>query len=613
MLEYFLFYFAYALTLDDDEDNNRMIKRSEPKMTFRILGLAPTTQSQSTVGYQRSPPKPLFIRLAHGPYFNLYEDYLRYFLPEPEKTTTMPKSTTTSGPKDRPFSIFTDPAIENSVNRQQTQLAITEFFIGTAVELWLGQNDPNVNNVTIRYIQPGGSMSICVNELVSHLLSYDISQYRHGGEVAPSHVAAVARRSAYQVLRPKLYTFLRAGLKFWPLDETFPRLVDVWVNWLTPWHYGRPESLNNKDTAIVKEQWYCIKMQPIIFENLLFYTTLLELFLPRLSMPTQSNRPLTGPGPLSPSRELRQLRKVLNVYKAEHLKEILKVAEQVVMTPERFTESTFHNFDVSDSGRDATSAFLSSMAINLPTLMYQMEGPDFRYRALFLPEGLGRTAIRQVLTKLGNEVNARQGKLAAIQAKNKASAAENVIWIQLSSLFDTSAPKPATGKEVEMLVSESNNMRETMKDVATVFSLDPAFVETFERRQDTSRGQGSAGVGGAGGGAGGLSAEQIEALMAPIEDMEEEDSVRTAQRQQQEQQGQIVVGDYDAHVQPVYQWERPDQSERSVAGGGGRHRHRQQQEQEQEQRQHQQQQRKRGGSTGTMEAQPQYTIELAGV
>jgi len=27
MLEYFLFYFAYALTLDDDEDNNRMLKR----------------------------------------------------------------------------------------------------------------------------------------------------------------------------------------------------------------------------------------------------------------------------------------------------------------------------------------------------------------------------------------------------------------------------------------------------------------------------------------------------------------------------------------------------------------------------------------------------------
>jgi hypothetical protein len=97
---------------------------------------------------------------------------------------------------------------------------------------------------------------------------------------------------------------------------------------------------------------------------------------------------------MPPTRELRQLRKVLNVYKAEHLKRILKVAEQVVLSPERFTESTFHMFD-SETGRDATSAFLSSMAVTMPTLVYQLEGPEFRYQALFLAEGLGRTTVSE--------------------------------------------------------------------------------------------------------------------------------------------------------------------------------------------------------------------------
>ncbi|KAG0019560.1 hypothetical protein BGZ81_009685 [Podila clonocystis] len=500
MLEYFLFYFAYALTLDDDEDNNRMLKRPEPKMTFRIQGLVPSTPAPSG-GYQqpnwnaRATPKPVFPRLVHGPYFNLYEEYLKYFLPEPEKSGTSQQS------KEKPFSIFTDPSIENSANRQQTQLAITEFFIGTTVELWLGQNDSNVNNMTIRYVQPGTSLTACINDLVSQLISYDISQYRLGGEVAPTHVAALARRSAYQVVRPKLYTFVRAGLKFWPLDETFPRLVDLWVTWITPWYYGRRDSLLGKDAIVVKEQW-----QPYVFENLLFYTTLLQLFLPRLSQPTQTNRSLTTPAPMPPTRELRQLRKVLNVYKAEHLKQILKVAEQVVLSPERFTESTFHMFD-SETGRDATSAFLSSMAVTMPTLVYQLEGPDFRYQALFLVEGLGRTAVRQILTKLGNEVNARQGKLAAIQAKNKPSATQNSIFDKLSAMFESSAPKIASSKEIDTLTSESMNLRETMKDVGNVFDLFQEFVESFERKQESSQEGGSA-----------LSAEQIDALIAPVEE-----------------------------------------------------------------------------------------------
>ncbi|KAI9234041.1 MAG: mitochondrial-associated sphingomyelin phosphodiesterase-domain-containing protein [Podila humilis] len=671
MLEYFLFYFAYALTLDDDEDNNRMLKRPEPKMAFRIQGLAPSTPSQSS-GYQqpnwnaRAAPKPMFPRLVHGPYFNLYEEYLKYFLPEPEKSG--PQQT-----KEKPFSIFTDPSIENSVNRQQTQLAITEFFIGTTVELWLGQNDSNVNNMTIRYVQPGTSLTACINDLVSHLLSYDISQYRHGGEVAPTHVAALARRSAYQVVRPKLYTFVRSGLKFWPLDETFPRLVDLWVTWITPWHYGRRDSLLAKDAVVVKEQW-----QPYIFENLLFYTTLLQLFLPRLSQPTQSNRSLTAPAPMPPTRELRQLRKVLNVYKAEHLKHILKVAEQVVLSPEQFTESTFHMFD-SETGRDATSAFLSSMAVSMPSLMYQLEGPEFRYQALFLAEGLGRTTVRQILTKLGNDVNTRQGKLTAIQAKNKPSAAQNSIFDKLSAMFESSAPKIASSKEIDTLTSESTNLRETMKDVGNVFDLFQEFVESFERKQESNQAGGSA-----------LSAEQIEALIAPVEEdgsslfssvrqrryapqglvrksiddipvqgsrdsiilsYENEQLVKwTTQAEaylnkrlpfkvplrwlasyhnlaclgvimlafvvvsmlmsfwshlgdshlQQPQQPHIsktaqtqdhnIVGHYDAHVQPVYKWERPDQSTRA---GPGRQEHRQR--------------------SATVVAQPQYTIELEGI
>ncbi|KAF9397879.1 hypothetical protein BGZ94_006158, partial [Podila epigama] len=135
----------------------------------------------------------------------------------------------------------------------------------------------------------------------------------------------------------------------------------------------------------VQEKW-----QPFIFDNLLFYTILFELFLSRLAQPAQPNRLLTTSSALSPSRELRQLRKVLDVYQTENLKKILKIGEQVIVMPETFTESSFHTFDSADGGRDATSAFLASAAVSMPSQLYQLEGPQFNYEALFLTEGVGR-------------------------------------------------------------------------------------------------------------------------------------------------------------------------------------------------------------------------------
>ncbi|KAF9398943.1 hypothetical protein BGZ94_005855, partial [Podila epigama] len=150
MLEYFLFYFAYALTLDDDEDNGRGLIRPEPKMAFRIQGIVAAAPSQTSTGFQqsnwntRNPLKaPVVRNLVDGPYFNLYQKYLYYFLPEPEKSS---KQRLTEPLKEKLLTIFTDKSIENSANRQQVQLAISEFFIGTTVELWLGQNDPAVDN-----------------------------------------------------------------------------------------------------------------------------------------------------------------------------------------------------------------------------------------------------------------------------------------------------------------------------------------------------------------------------------------------------------------------------------------------------------------------------------
>ena len=262
----------------------------------------------------------------------------------------------------------------------------------------------------MRYVQPGPDVAECLSVLISHLASHDISQYVLAGDQLPTHVvdasgksvlnvAGMARRSAYQYIRPQLYLFLKAGLQFWPLDDTFPSLVDTWMTWITPWRYGRREPSVSGD--IVSEKW-----QPFVFDNLLFYTTLFTLYLPRLSNAPQSGRPSIAPAPLTLTKELRSIQKVMKVYKAEQLKEILKIAEQVLVWPENFTESSYAVFEpLSESGLslggsrpDATSAFLSSMTRALQVQVDQFEGHHHKYEALFLVEGPARSKVTKWLS-----------------------------------------------------------------------------------------------------------------------------------------------------------------------------------------------------------------------
>lgn len=116
----------------------------------------------------------------------------------------------------------------------------------------------------VRYVQPGADIAECVSVLLSHLASHDCSQYVLGGELLPTHVpdstgkmvlnvAGMARKSAYQYIRPQLYTFLQLALQFWPLDDTFPSLIDTWLTWITPWRYGRRDAAVAGDT--VSEKW----------------------------------------------------------------------------------------------------------------------------------------------------------------------------------------------------------------------------------------------------------------------------------------------------------------------------------------------------------------------
>ncbi|KAF9920149.1 hypothetical protein FBU30_010055 [Linnemannia zychae] len=558
MLEYFLFYFAYALTLDDDDVNFRGLRRTDPKLAFKIHGPSPTVATTAgarqpgwTAGVQ--PPKaPTSRVLVDGSYFDLYQQYLHYFLPTPEHNTDTTPTSNELKAKKKTLSVFNDTAIEDSADRQQTDLGLSEFFIGTIVELWLGQNDKGVDNRVVRYVQPGADIAGCICVLLSHLASHDCSQYVLGGELLPTHVqdstgkmilnlAGMARKSAYQYIRPQLYTFIHLGLQFWPLDETFPSLVDTWLTWITPWRYGRRDGSIAGDT--VSEKW-----QPFVFDNLLFYTILLELYMPRLSNASQNPRVAVVPAPLTLNKELRSIQRVMKVYMAGNLKEVLKIAEQAIVWPENFSTSSYAMFEaLADGGmagtgrQDPTSAFLSSMVNVLHRQSQQFEGPQYSYEALFLVEGSGRSKIRMLLTKLGNAVDLRQERLQVLEAKNKPSDVPVSGWDILTSKIQelmNPAPPKTVSQDPAIYKRELKALRDTMALVGEVFDLFPETVKSFEKQQQLGYNRVSI-----------LTADQLEALIPPLEEMDTPGLLGIEQRKMYVPKGLVMKPIDDIHGQ----------------------------------------------------------------
>ena len=90
------------------------------------------------------------------------------------------------------------------------------------------------------------------------------------------------KRSLLPSLRPQLYSVFKFIFSHWPNDSSFRLVLETWLSFLQPWRYtaratalSAPDNCNN--TAMVEPgRW-----QPFVCENLLFYSSMLHLLLPR--------------------------------------------------------------------------------------------------------------------------------------------------------------------------------------------------------------------------------------------------------------------------------------------------------------------------------------------
>ncbi|KAJ3077920.1 sphingomyelin phosphodiesterase 4, neutral membrane (neutral sphingomyelinase-3), partial [Quaeritorhiza haematococci] len=214
-------------------------------------------------------------------------------------------------------------------------LAISEFVVGTFVDLWLGQNDyfdlqQGVNSVPTTlnrniipgtpsatspskspaaastsssssssfaippvYIQPSPQQMRCLALLVRHLVGLDLRfGYRSGDlggvgsgggllDIGVEDAYVAAKRTAYQSFRTKLYWFLRLAFKHWPMDDSFSMVVDLWLTYITPWRAVNPEQAGYRQSGAPSDDVITDDWLSFIMDNFMFYTRIFRAFMER--------------------------------------------------------------------------------------------------------------------------------------------------------------------------------------------------------------------------------------------------------------------------------------------------------------------------------------------
>ncbi|KAI8819360.1 uncharacterized protein EV422DRAFT_534441 [Fimicolochytrium jonesii] len=171
--------------------------------------------------------------------------------------------------------VFTTSEIDMS----QRRLA-SEFVVGTFVEVWLCQNDTGALSSPSKlgqsnpgYLKPVESQIICIKSLILQTITVDFYEiYRATADRNRDYIAyeiLSARGRAYQIVRPKLYWFFRCAFDYWPRDDSFISVVELWLAYIMPWKRQNPDAKYN-------DRWI-----QFVHDNFMFYTILLGKFLHR--------------------------------------------------------------------------------------------------------------------------------------------------------------------------------------------------------------------------------------------------------------------------------------------------------------------------------------------
>ncbi|KAK9764942.1 sphingomyelin phosphodiesterase 4, neutral membrane (neutral sphingomyelinase-3) [Basidiobolus ranarum] len=406
MLEYYLFCFCYVMTVDFPNQGTSqwskpavMPETNDMYSLHNNVGSFPQTMDNNAQYQHNMQAQNVYIELLHG--------YMEYFIPYgPQKEKTQRDGEKIQRPS---YNIFTDSNVNFSgMKNVESSLALSEFFVGTVSELWFkyserfeGTRGRRASFSSINQ-RPSVDLLQCISDFINHLIGADLrfSFAPTEGKLWDSddgEFYLLVKKTAYHTLHPHLYQFLKSSMSWWLLDDTFTNIVDIWLNYISPWGSTGPA---DKDKVLSKD-WI-----PFILDNFLFYTEIFRRFLERAAdleiaepVDLDGDRKYYGAHPsqgviakLSPKSNVRMIRRVLKLFRTIGLHEYLRGIELFIMSPDyassyptnlyRHQNSQFPQADpLAQFGLD--SKLLSMYGATVRQHINNLEGPQFEYKPIF--------------------------------------------------------------------------------------------------------------------------------------------------------------------------------------------------------------------------------------
>ena len=215
-------------------------------------------------------------------YIQLLEDYLKYFFP-----IDVVKHPTLGSPTERKSSASLWKTFDDDNTPCSLQNIMpashAEIFLQILSDIWFGLN-PEIQLQEEEYKLPSVDHARVVRILV---------KYMHMFISGNSEVQIILFSSTHQqlnelksvvipvLMHKSLYIYLKHCFTHWPLASSFRMILETWLSFIQPWRYVDYYNNNNNKSLNDSVQVNMAQWKVFIVENLLFYSSIFQMFLQR--------------------------------------------------------------------------------------------------------------------------------------------------------------------------------------------------------------------------------------------------------------------------------------------------------------------------------------------